>query len=241
LSDFYNYAIVIIMNLAPAELIHRALFGIDDEPTRLRFLEHFGDQICQFETTMTSVYESWQEFDKTFTKDQDSGTVVGILFGVIARLILSMKLLMAGHITLTGAAKRHVIEAVALALLFSKQELPYLHKVWEGKFAVNKAIDLIIKHQKKLNLNKEALNTMKEARNFYDKLSHPTIFSMGDTINLDGTGMYLGASFDEDKLPFYQKEVNSRVGLANILINVMEGVTRQMREWPCFRDTPLDE
>jgi hypothetical protein len=222
------------MNFAPIELVHRALIGIDDEPVRELFLSHFGEQVRQFETTMASVYESWQEFDKTFTKDQDSGTVVGILFGVIARLIQSMKLLMTGHITLAGSAKRQVIEAIALALLFSKQGLPYLHLAWNGKFSVNKAIDLIIKHQKKLNLNKEALKVMNEARNFYDKLSHPTIFSMGDTVNLDGTGIYLGASFDKVKLPFYQKEVNSRVGLANILINVIEGVTRQMREWPCF-------
>jgi hypothetical protein len=230
-----------MMNLAPAELIHRALFGIDDEPTRQRFVEHFGDQICQFEITMTSVYESWQEFDKTFTKDQDSGTIVGILFGIIARLILSMKLLMAGHITLAGAAKRQVIEAIALALLFSKQRLPFLHQAWEGKFSANKAINLIIKHQRELNLNKEALKTMNEARNFYHKLSHPTIFSMGDTMNLDGTGIYLGASFDKVKLPFYHKEMNSRVGLANILINVIEGVTRQMREWPCFAEATFAE
>ena len=227
------------MNLAPAELIHRALFGIDDESTRQRFIEYFGDQICQFETTMASVYESWQEFDKTFTKDRDSGTIGGILFGVIARLILSMKLLMAGHITLAGAAKRQVIEAIALALLFSKQGLPFLHQAWEGKFSANKAINLIIKHQKELNLNKEALKTMKEARNFYDKLSHPTIFSMGDTINLDGTGIYLGASIDEVKLPFYHKEINSRDGLAKILINIIAGVTRQMGEWPCFAETSV--
>jgi hypothetical protein len=229
------------MNLAPDELIHRALFGIDDESTRQRFIEHFGAQICQFETTMTSVYESWEEFDKTFTKDQDSGTIVGILFGVIARLILSMKLLMAGHITLAGTAKRQVIEAIALALLFSKQGLPFLYQAWEGKFSANKAVNLIIKHQKKLNLNKEALEIMKKARNFYDKLSHPTIFSMGDTINLDGTGIYLGASFDEVKLPFYHKEINLRVGLANIIINVIEGVTIQMREWPCFAEAKYKE
>lgn len=217
------------------ELIHSALFGLDDEEVRQNFLDHFGAQIWQFETNMAGVFESWLNFDKVFRKDQDSGTVVGILYIVIVRSVQSMKLLITGNITLAGAAKRQVIEAIALALLFSKRELPYLRLAWDGKFSENKAIDKIIKHRKELNLNKEALEVMKASRNFYDKLSHPTIFSMGDTINLDIPGIYyLGASFDKSKLEFYQKEINSRVSLANIIINIIDGITRQMREWPCF-------
>jgi hypothetical protein len=223
-----------MVDLASAELIHQALFGIDDEPARQSFLTYFGDKVLLFEAIMTSVYEKWQGFDKIFCLDQNSSTVVGTLFNVIDRLIFSMKLLMTGRITLAGVAKRHTIEGIALALLFSKHGLPYLQQAWDGRFSVNKAIDIIIKRHKELNLNKKALQIMKNDRDFYDKLSHPTIFAMGDTINLEGRGIYLGSSFDKSKLPFYEKEVNSRVGLADILINVIEGVTRQMLEWPCF-------
>jgi hypothetical protein len=42
-------------------------------------------------------------------------------------------------------------------------------------------------------------------------------------------------------LPFYHKEINLRVGLSNIIINVIEGVTRQMREWPCFAEAKYKE
>lgn len=191
---------------------------------------------------MTSVYESWQQFDKTFTRDQDqdSATVVGTLFAIIVRIILSMKLLMTGHITLAGAANRQVIEAIALALLFSKRGLPYLRESWEGGFSVNKAVDILYKNRNSLNLNKKALDIMKKNRDFYHKLSPPTILAMGDTMSLEGAGIYLGASYDVAKLPFYKKEVNSRVNLAKILVNVIEGVTRQMREWPCFADAPGD-
>ncbi len=218
------------------KLIHNALFGLDDEEVRQHFLDHFGDKIHQFETTMTAVYESWLNFDKAFAKDQDSGTVVGILFGMMARLIQSMKLLISGHITLAGATYRQVIEGIALALLFSKRGLPYLREAWEDKFSVNKAVGLLYKHRHKLGLDKEALNIMKNKRNFYHKFSHLTISAMNDIINLDGSGIYLGASFDKDKLPFYEIEVTSRVNLANILINVIGGVTRQMWEWPRFAD-----
>jgi len=217
------------------DLIHRALFGLDDEEVRQHFIDHFGNQIKQFENIMAAVLEKWVNFDKSFRKDQDSGTVVEVLYMMIARLIQSMNLLITGNITLAGAAKRQVIEAIALALLFSKRDLQYLQLAWQKKFSVNKAVDKIIKHQKIFKFNKEALNVMKKSQNFYDELCHPTIFSMGENMQLDGPGnYYLGASFDKSKLQFYQKEINSRVSLANILINIIDGVTRQMREWPCF-------
>jgi hypothetical protein len=179
------------------DLIHRALFGLDDEEVRQHFFKNFGDQISQFETTMKDVFQRWLDFDKSFRKDQDSGTVVGVLYMMIVRLIQSMNLLITGNITLSGAAMRQVIEAIAVAILFSKRELPYLKLAWQKKFSVNKAVDKIIKHQKKLKLDKEALKIMKDSITFYDKFSHPTILAMGDTMQLDGIGIYyLGASFD---------------------------------------------
>lgn len=225
------------MAILTRELVHRALFGLDDEEVRKNFLDHFGDQIQQFETNMIAVFERWLNFEKASQKDKNSGTVVVILLTVIARLIQSMNLLITGNIALAGAAKRQVIEAIALALLFSKQELPYLQQAWERKFSVNTAVDKIIRYHKKLNLNREALKVMKMSHNFYDQLSHPTIFSMSDTIQLDSPGnYYLGSSFDKSKLQGYQFEIDSRVSLSNILISIIEGVTRQMREWPYFAE-----
>ncbi len=43
-------------------------------------------------------------------------------------------------------------------------------------------------------------------------------------------------TFDEAKLPFYRKEMISRINLANLLINLISAVTQQMLEWPCFAD-----
>ncbi len=223
-----------MMNPSSAELIHRALFGVDDEVDRQLFMEHFGNQVGHFEAIMTSVYERWLKFDKLFSHDQESGTVVGTLFGVIINLISSMKLLMTGNLTLSGAAKRQTIEAIALSLLLSNINLPYLRLLWEDKLSVHKAVDLLYRHRKIFKLNEDSLRVMKWNHDFYNKYSHPTILAMGDSIRFDGTGYYIGSSFDDTKLDFYLKELNSRVGLANILDNVIEGVTNHMREWPCF-------
>jgi hypothetical protein len=227
------------MDLSSAEFIHRALFGVDDEMDRQLFMEHFGDQVYHFEKIITSVYQRWQTFEKRFSHDQESGTVVGTLFRIIANLISSTKLLMIGNLTLSGAAKRQAIEAIALSLLLSKNDLPnkdypYLRRLWDGKFKVNKAVNLLNTHRKELKLNKYALQVMEKNRNFYHQYSHPTILAMGESLRFDGTAYYMGSSFDDTKLDFYSKELDSRVGLSSILDNLIEGVTEHMREWPCF-------
>jgi hypothetical protein len=171
--------------------------------------------------------------------NQESLTIIATLFGVIYNLVLSMKLLMLGNLSASGATKRQAIEAVALSLLFSKYDLPnknssYLQNFWKGKFSVHKAVDLLYNNRKKLKLHKNALKLFKEHRNFYHNFSHHTFLAMGEYVGFDGSACFLGSSFDETKLEFYKKEIASRIGLASILDNVFDGVTNHMREWPCF-------
>ena len=96
--------------------------------------------------------------------------------------------------------------------------------------------DHAIRKSEDLGLEKAALETCKEARSFYDKLSHATILSMNDLLNIGGSReIYIGPSFDESKADFYRIEIVSRVGFAGVLPNAIEGVARHMKEWPQFR------
>jgi len=101
------------MNSDPAHPIHGAIFGVGDDVVRCQFLKHFEHELAEFERLMVAVYGRWQEHEARFARDRDSATVVGTLFVVIARLLLSMNLLVLGHIALAGAAKRQVFEALA--------------------------------------------------------------------------------------------------------------------------------
>ena len=163
--------------------------------------------------------------------------MVAFLFVVVARMLLSMKLLMLGHVALSGVAKRQVLEALAQAFLFSKRGLPYLKLAWEGRFSSNKALAIAVKRSAELNLNSDALGVLVKARDFYHQMSHATILATGDVVDLDGTGSHLGASFDEAKLPFYLDEVTASLSLAKTLTNAIEGIARHMREWPQFSGT----
>ena len=113
---------------------------------------------------------------------------------------------------------------------------PYRREDREGRFSANKAIDAVFRRRKDLQLNRSALDTLKKARSFYHGLSHATMFSMNDIMSIGGSGeIFLGASFDEAKLPFYRQEVAARVSLARTLSNVIDGVGVNMIDWPIFR------
>lgn len=185
-----------------------------------------------FERVMSAVYHRWQEFEDRFAKDRHSATVVATLFALVARMLLSMKLLMLGHVALAGAAKRQALEALAQVFLFAKPGLPFLEQAWTGRFSPNKAIGIAVRRSADLHLNPEALDVLVQAQRFHNKLSHATMLAMGDVVDLDGAGSHLGASFDAGKLFFYDGEVTARLSLAKILPNAIEGVTRHMREWP---------
>jgi len=219
----------------PTEAVHDAVFGIGDDAVRDQFMSHFGDKITEFEHVMTLVYRRWQDFDSRFAKDRDSATVVAALFAVVARLLLSMKLLMLGHVALSGAAKRQVLEALAQAFLFSRQGWPYLKHAWEGRFSANKALDVAVRRSGELKLNVDALGVLSQARDFYNKLSHATIFAIADVVDFERSGSYLGAFFDEGKLPAYRDEVFARLSLAKVLPSAIDGVAGNMREWPQLR------
>ena len=220
------------MNSNSTHSIHGAIFGVSDDVVRSEFLKHFEHEVAEFERLMVAVYGRWQEHEARFAKDRDSATVVGTLFVVIARLLLSMNLLVLGHIALAGAAKRQVFEALAQAFLFSKHGWPYLTQAWDGRFSTNKAIDILLRRSDELDLSRDALLVVSQARDFYNKLSHATVIAMGDVIGLDGNSSRLGASFDVAKVDFYRHEVTARLSLAGILENAIEGVEGNLREWP---------
>jgi hypothetical protein len=215
--------------------IHDVLFGLDDERARKRFIERFGTQLAEFETIMATAYQTWRALDERFAKDRDSATVVASVFAVLARMVLSMKLLILGHVALSGAAYRQVLEALAQAFLFAAPRFPYLKQAWNGQFSPNKAVDKAMRRRAELGLNRDALDVLRKARDFYNMYSHAGFLAMGDLVDLDGGGgTNLGASFDPRKLPVYEAEVASRVNLAKTLVNAMDGVATLMRRWPQF-------
>lgn len=89
----------------------------------------------------------------------------------------------------------------------------------------------MLRHAKKLNLKKEAIETLMKARDFFHDYSHPTYITIGSNISFKGQGLYLGASFDEGKSEFYDKEIAGRLSLSGVFSNFVDGIRTNVSEW----------
>jgi hypothetical protein len=220
----------------PRGEVHDALVGQADVVARDRFIARFRGEFAALEAAIAEAYQRWSRFEQEFAKDHDSATVVGMAFLVVSRLVTSANLLSLGQLTLSGAAFRQALEALAAAFVFADPLSPHRADVWEGKFSVNKAVPMLFKQAATdPRLNRQGVEVLLKSRAFYDKLSHPTALSMADVISLDGqSGHHLGAWFDDAKVPFYAQELVLRTGFARILPNAVDGIEGRMREWPQF-------
>jgi hypothetical protein len=220
----------------PRREVHDALVGQADAVVRDRFIARFHSESAALEAAIAEAYQRWSRFEQEFARDHDSATVAGMIFLVVARLVMSANLLSLGQLTLSGAAFRQALEALAAAFVLANPVSPHRASVWEGTFSVNRAVPMLFKQAATdPRLNRQGVEVLSKSREFYDKLSHPTALSMADVISLDGQGgHHLGAWFDEAKVPFYAQELASRTGFARILPNAVEGIEERMRDWPQF-------
>ena len=179
--------------------VHDALVGQADSAVRDRFITRFRGEFAALEAAIAKAYQRWSRFEQEFAKDRDSATVVGMTFLVFARLVMSANLLSLGQLTLSGAAFRQALVALAAAFVLADPVSPHRAGVWEGKFSVNKAVPMLFKQAATdPKLNRQGVEVLAKSREFYDKLSHPTALSMADVISFDGQGgHHLGPWFDE--------------------------------------------
>ena len=98
----------------------------DDPEVRERFVSEFGKEIGDFVAVMANAQLRWFALDQRIWPDERLGHVSAFVYSALALHILSMKLLLSGHIVASGNLLRQVIESIAMALLCSGRELGVL-------------------------------------------------------------------------------------------------------------------
>jgi len=203
----------------------------DISEVRQKYLELFRDQIPEFLAAMGDAFEAWYEFDKNPEKDVKKAYVSAQVLLAINGHIVSTRLFLSGHFVPSGNLERQVLESIGTALLFSDRCLPFLDHYINGAFSTSKALTHLTKHWKRLHVHKEAIETAKEMKEFYDKLSHPTFTAVAFSISMACRGVsYLGASFDEGKISVYKQEFARRLSLARTLTNFISGVSQNWED-----------
>ena len=208
-------------------MIREELFSWDTESPD-QYLSRYPKQFDRFVASMAAAYRAWEEFDRTIEGSEQRAHISALIFGALSLHAMSTKLLIWGFLVPAGNTMRQVLEIISMALLASKPVLGFLDRYTSGRYSTDLAVRDVLKIAEKLNLVREALVTLREARDFYHKFSHPTLITITTYIQFGGGNTYFGASFDVSKQYAYEKEINTRVQVAGLLENMIRGIRHNL-------------
>lgn len=204
------------------------LFGDEDSLIRDRFKDNYSSELEKFIVLMTKAFEEWYRVDKILTKKktEPDAYITALLYAALHSHVVSLKLYISGLLVPSGNTQRYVYECIALAFLLSRPSLGVTERYIKDQYSTTKAIRDVVRNHEILNLDREGLKVLESSLKFYDKFSHPTRLSLGGVIHLAGNGSQIifGGAYDKDKEFAYRKEIKSKLGFAEILPNLIQGV-----------------
>ena len=197
----------------------------EDKEVRGKFVSNFDPEITEFINSIVESYQTWSKYDSLVGSDRRRAFVAAFLFNAITNLSASMKMLIAGYIIPSGNLVRQTIESICSAILCSIEWLQFYQQVEQDKFSSKSSLNLVLKHSKKLQINRNGLLKLKKLYEFYHKFSHPSSLTLAFNISIGNLGKtYIGPSFDEQKIFAYKKEVTNRINLSKNITNVIEAL-----------------
>lgn len=212
-----------------AAVIYRELTS-DGAEVRAEYLAHFEGDVARFSDAMAQAVLEWRGID-TGIEDVPRAYVSGLVHTAITLHIVSFKLFLSGHMVPAGNVFRQVIESIALGLLCSNKEVTVLPAFMKGVYSAKNAVRDVVRNWKKLGLLDGASKQLQDAQKFYGEYSHVTRLTLANMTSFSELGAYVGASFDQGKIDAYRKEVDGRVGLAEVLPNAIVAVKANLGNW----------
>ena len=203
----------------------------DDQDVRAEYMKRFKAEARRFSHAMAEAVMKWRSLNEAEKGDEERAWISAMVHIAITLHILSMKLFLSGHTVAAGNLFRQACESIALALVCSRKDLGILEQFMKDSYSTNKAIRDALKHSRKLGLNKDGIEALERARNFYDEYSHPTRRTIATAVSFSEIGLYVGVAFDEGKVEAYKREAGGRVSLANTFPNFVDGVVANISKW----------
>jgi hypothetical protein len=204
----------------------------DDSEVRSAYLKLFEADVKTFADAMAQAFMKWRTFDNQLESNEGRAYVSALVYTAITLHILSLKLFLSGQTVAAGNLFRQVIESIALALLCSGKDLDVLQRFMKDKYSSTAAVRDVLRHNEKLSLKGDALEALKKSQEFYHKYSHVTKMTIAIGMSFSEKGrLYVGASYDKDKVEEYTKEVKGRLSLARSFPNFIDGVAANVAKW----------
>ena len=204
----------------------------DDPDVQAEYLKLFEAEAQEFSDSMAQAFMKWRSLDAGLMGNDKRAYISALVLLAINFHILSMKLFLSGHAVAAGNLSRQVVESIALALVCSGKNLGILEQFMEGKYSTKNAVRDVLRHAEKLMLNSDGVKALRDTQKFYDNYSHPTQLAIATGMSFsEKSGVYIGAAFDKGKVKAYTKEARSRVALAKIFPNFIDGVIANVAKW----------
>ena len=208
-----------------------AEFTSDDKDIRVVYLKHFKSDVERFSESMARAFLNWRSLDSSLQRNEKRAYISALVYTAITLHVLSIKLFVSGNTVAAGSLFRQVVETLALALVCSGKDLGILDRFMENKYSTNDAVRDAMRYAEKLGLNRDGVKGLSNVQTFYSKYSHPTHLTIAMVMSFSTKDLYFGGAFDDKKLDAYRKEINVRVGLANVFSNFIDGVRANIAKW----------
>jgi hypothetical protein len=213
------------------ELTKSVLIGSDATPVRERFLQEYASEVEDFISNMESAFIHWAKVAPDFEADMGGAHVSALVYGSLATHVTSMKLFLEGLMIPAGNAQRYVLESIAMALLAANPSLGFRERYARGEYSTSKAIRDLKRNAKRLGISSGGAQQLDDHSKLYDQYSHPTLLTLASLMTLREleSKTVFGSVFDDGKKAAYDREIRSRVSLASVLPNYIEGVHDNFR------------
>lgn len=207
-----------------------------NKTTRRKFKEEFKTEINQFIDAIYEAYKLFKVVSEQWKNTVRNGFIEAYLHNAIDKLVISVNLLVSGYFVPSGNLVRQFCESCCMAILLSSKELEYFEIFKKhvddkttNQIRANRSCYLIEENQDKIGINKKGWEAFLELRNFYNRLSHPSVFALATIkdISKDGGVRKFGAHFDTGKIPAYKKELKYRIVTIKYLKDIIEGIDQQ--------------
>jgi hypothetical protein len=188
---------------------------IDGAPeVRKMYNDAFNMDINHF---ISLAYRSFkiQETTKDYLPQEERAAWVdGFLFQALNTVIVSFHLFISGFTVPSDHLMRQFCESISTALLFSQSDINDYDIFLKNKdiYSFHKSIDRVNKKENKsiLNIDKKAWKVFMDVASYYNSASHANTITMAMGRTLSGSGLFIGAGFDIEKKPYYEKGVKLR-------------------------------
>ena len=203
----------------------------DNFEVRAEYLTCFTSDVEEFSNAMAKAFLNWQALDGDLRGNEKRAYVSALVFSATTLHILSLKLLVSGHLVAAGNLMRQVVESISLALLCSGSNLATLDRFMTGRYSTNNAVRDVLRNATNLGVNDQTLEILAKAKDFYHKYSHPSHLTIASGMAFSNKGTYVGAAFDEGKLQAYSKEIQFRLALAKVFSSFIDCVKANIAKW----------